>query len=203
MIPAKNVKNGNAVLSIIIILALLVGIAWYAYKQELEKIVESNPNDMANWPSYQNESYGLSFKYPPHYFLEEKEVGNGERKHYAIILTEDTEENRLVREGKSPGREGPIAITFDVYQNNLDKLSLIDWLTKTNASNFKLSDGTYATTTIASINGINYRWSGLYEADAVAFLHKENIIAATATYIAPEDSTLKDFEKILETIHLD
>ena len=72
--------------------------------------------------TYSSEKYGIAFSYPQRYFLEEKELGNAERAHHAIILTEDTEENRDVREGRAPGREGPVSITIDFYQNNLDQL---------------------------------------------------------------------------------
>lgn len=151
---------------------------------------------------YENGKYGISFSYPENYFLEEKEIGDGHRYHYLISLTDDTEENRLVREGLSPGREGPVAITFDFYQNNLDNLSLENWLVGTNNSNFKLSDGTYAKTELSGAEALFYKWSGLYEADVYAFSHSGNIVAATVTYIDPEEQIRKDFKKVLDSVVL-
>lgn len=154
------------------------------------------------WKTYKNFTYGIEFQYPPTYYLEEKEIGTGERSHYTIMLTEDTEENRAVREGRAPGREGPVAITFDIYRNDVDKISLETWLSGTNFSNFKLSDGTYRPVRIADYDGIAYQWSGLYEADNVAFQTPDVIISVFVTYIEPGDAIRADFGRILETIKI-
>lgn len=69
---------------------------------------------------YANEQFGFEFAYPKNYFLEEKEVGNAQRQHYFVSLT--LEDPKTLGEG----RDGPMAITMDVFQNNLDKTSLID-----------------------------------------------------------------------------
>ena len=151
---------------------------------------------------YVNEKFGISFRYPGNYFLEEKEVGDGHRYHYLITLTDDTEENRLVREGKSPGREGPVAITFNIYQNNLDMMSPESWLKGTNQSNFKLSDGNYQKTAVAGKEALSYKWSGLYEADALVFSHGDNLISATVTYIEPSEKIRTDFPDIVSSIML-
>ncbi|MEK7649581.1 MAG: hypothetical protein AAB367_01265 [Patescibacteria group bacterium] len=152
--------------------------------------------------TYQNIERGIAFEYPAKYFLEAKEVGNGERWHFVITLTEDTEENRAVREGRAPGREGPVAISFDFYQNNLDTLSLESWLKSTNASNFKLSDGTYINTMVAGRDAVKYHWSGLYEADNVALATRDAILSIAVTYIDPAESIRQDFENILDTLRI-
>jgi hypothetical protein len=180
---------------------LLIGGAIFIFGVFDPAIPKEN-NSTIQFRTYQNAQYGIAFEYPVKYFLEAKEIGNGERGHFSIMLTEDTQENRAVREGRSPGRDGPIAITFDLYQNNLDKLTLESWLTSTAVSNFKLSDGTYVSTTVAGHDAIKYHWSGLYEADNVAIAMRDSILSVAVTYINPTQSIRQDFENILDTIRI-
>lgn len=181
----------------IIVAAVAVG-TYYSYLGE----DLGGKTGLLETESYSSDRYGISFSYPNYYYLEERLVGNGEREQYAIVLMEDTEENRELREGRNPvPREGPPTITITAYQNNLDNLSLVDWLTKTNTSNFKLSpDGKYASTTISGKEAISYRHSGLYEADVAAFRHGDWLIAWTTQYLAPEDAIRKDSEAMRETL---
>lgn len=148
--------------------------------------------------TYTSEKFGISFQYPKNYFLEEKNLGNAEREHVAIVLTEDTEENRNIREGNGPGRDGPVAITFDIYQN-MEKLSPIMWVKGNNNSNFKLSDGSYTETTVAGVPAVSYRWDGLYRADNIVLSHNDYIISAAVTYLTHEDGIRKDFGEMLAT----
>jgi len=176
---------------IFLALIVIVGGFWFFMVNVFDKF---DPNK-----TYSSSKFDFSFSYPKTYFLEEKEVGNGERGHYVIILTADTPENKAVREGRSPGREGPIAITIDIYQNNLDKLSIENWIRNVNFSNFKFSDGTLASTTIAQEPALEYYWSGLYEARSIVFAHGGNIFSVVATYMNPSDMTLSDLPAILES----
>lgn len=186
----------------IIVAAIAVGV-YFAFPGK-------GPDDGANNPglletkAYSSDKYGMSFKYPTYYHREERSVGNGEREQYTIVLMEDTEENRALREGRNNApREGPPTITINVYQNNLDNLSLTDWLTKTNASNFKLSvDGKYSSATISGREAISYQHSGLYETDVVAFRHGDWLIAWSTQYLAPEDAIRKDSEAMRATLIL-
>ncbi len=191
----------NKILSIILLIAVIGLVFWYSKdnKKEMSPNIETDGSDLV---VYESSQFGFSFKYPEIYFLEEKDLGNGERYHKAIILTENTEENRLVREGKSPGREGPTAITIDIYQNNLDNISIESWLINNNNSNFKLSNGTFEEVAVDGKLAVKYSWSGLYEADTVALTHKENIISITVTYISKDDFIRDDFVKILESFDL-
>lgn len=150
--------------------------------------------------TYTSEVHGLTFKYPKTYFLEEQEVGNGERSHYVIILTEDTEENKAVREGRAPGREGPVSVSIDIYQNDLDRLSAENWIKTTSDSNYKMSpDGVLTPYSVSGLPGYIYRWSGLYEAVAVAVSNDRFIYAFTSTYITPEDPIREVFDKVVES----
>ena len=104
-------------------------------------------------------------------FSETKEFGNAERRHVAIILTEDTKENKAVREGRAPGREGPVAlllICIKILKGHSASMGKGN-----NNSNYKLSStGTIRNTIVASESAVAYSFSGLYEADATAFAHR-------------------------------
>ena len=97
----------------------------------------------------------------------------------------------------------PTGISIDIYQNDLDRQTLYGWLTGSSASNFKLSpDGTYTTASVDGREAIAYRWSGLYEADNTAFLHKDNIVSIAATYITPDDDSLRVYRGLLNSMEL-
>lgn len=150
---------------------------------------------------YSNPKYGISFEYPDNYFLKEGEAGNGERYHYNITLVEDTPGNREMLSGKVAG-EGPTAITVDIFQNNLDNLSVEQWIRTTSFSNFKLSDEKLGTTTVGGSAALSYSWDGLYRGDSLIFAHKENIVMLSATYLTAEDAILRDFSGIVSTFEL-
>lgn len=195
--------NTKKILIIVLLLMVIGLIFWSSDRNEVSTpTVEEAVLSESNSKPYESAEFGFSFRYPKNYFLEEKDLGNGERYHKVIILTEDTEENRLVREGKSPGREGPTAITIDIYQNNLDNLSIENWLISNDNSNFKLSDGTFEEIFLDGNRAVKYSWSGLYEADTVALRHGGNIISISSTYIFKEEPIRKDFSDILQSFNL-
>jgi hypothetical protein len=143
---------------------------------------------------YRSDAYGISFTYPSQYVLTEKEVGDAHRSHYAIVL---------IHEKDLPvpkNSDGPTAITIDIYQNNLDKQPLLDWLRGSNASNFKLGPGIYASTTFMGVEAVQYQWSGLYEGETTAFLHKDNVIAISVTYQSPQDPIIADYRNLFSSL---
>lgn len=148
-------------------------------------------------------NYGLSFEYPSKYFLEQRKTGNGERDRYSIILTEDTEANRQIREGQGPPTEGPVSINIDIYQNNLDGLTAEQWIKNSSFSNFKLSpDEKISTTTVSGRPALAYRWSGLYEADNIVVATNDYIYSFVVTYIDPAEQIRKDFNTVLGSVNL-
>jgi hypothetical protein len=176
----------------------LVAIGFIASR---EKKSENNTENNTS-KTYKSEQYSFSFSYPQNYFLEERDLTTPQREQISLILTEDTEENRLVREGKSPGREGPIAVTIDVYKLSENEISdPLTWVQTTggNASNWKLDGRNLIQTTVAGNPAVTYEWSGLYEARSTVLLHQSNIIMVTATYITPEDPTVAVYNAVLST----
>ncbi len=180
--------------SILLLLVVLVGLIWFSRTQN--KSLESDKK------AYKSISYGISFLYPENYFLEERPAGNGERSRFNIILTENTEENRLVREGKTPGREGPVSISVNIFQN-LENQPIESWVRGMSDSNYKLGNGELLPVTIGGNNALSYRWSGLYEGNSVVLSHKGNIIMMSTTFLSPTDPIVDIFESILETTTLE
>lgn len=187
---------------VVVVLVLILGVvAYLAYVSSVvvlpvsDNIATSTSQQILK--SYSAPMHGLSFKYSDAYELTEKELGNAERKHYAITLIRKTDLP------PPQNGEGPPSISIDVFQNDLDTMTLHQWLTGTNDSNFKLSDGSYASTTVDGKEAIRYHWSGLYEADSVAFLHKNNIILISGMYLDTTDAIRKDFQNVLASVQLD
>ncbi len=186
-------KLSIAILGVILVISGL----WFVMANKA--VIE--PDTKSTWKTYASEKVGITFTYPDKYFLEERELGDGHKGHLAIILTEDTKENQDVRESKAPGRDGPVAITFDFYQSP-DESSILQWVKENKASNFTLSNGTYVETTLASKPAISYSWDGLYQADNIVVAHQDFIASIVVTYITPEDQIRKDFQEIIKTIEL-
>ena len=145
---------------------------------------------------YKNAEYGIAFSYPAGYVLSEQEVGNGERWHYNITLIHQSE--LPLRQNS----EGPPTLSIDLYQNDIDNLSLTEWLTGNSLSNFKFGDETYTSTGVGGTDAVAYSWSGLYEGRTVAFLHRKAVVAVTGTYLTTEDKIYKDFSVLIKSFEL-
>jgi hypothetical protein len=184
---------------ILIVLAIvIVGAGAYAF---FAKKALSPTDDQVQVPadseSYSDTEHGISFSYPEGYVKTEQEVGNGEREHYLIML---------VRKGDEiapEGGEGPIAITIDIYDNSVDKLSVMDWMKNTNQSNFKLGPGTYDTEQVGGEAAYTYTWSGLYEGRTTVLAHGTDIVAISVTYMDPNDDILIAYDDVVSSIHFD
>ena len=137
--------------------------------------------------TYVNEKFGITFDYPEGYVMDEVERGSAKRRHYVIsLIREEDREPRL-------NSEGPTGITLDIYQSDSNRVSAVDWLLKSGDSNFNLSDGTYASTTIDGKDALTYHWSGLYEADSTVFEINEGLVLVTVTYISTDDENSQYF----------
>lgn len=148
--------------------------------------------------TYTSEKYGISFSYPDDYVLSEQTMpGGGEREHHSITIIH---KNNLP---VPTDGEGPPAITIDIYQNNLDKLSTESWIRNTPASNFKLSsEQRLSSLTIAGKPALSYRWSGLYEGTTIVLADDMWIYALSVTYLSPGDDIIQDFVSLRESIRM-
>ena len=100
----------------LIILAALVVISAAVYWATAEFSGESNSS------VYMNDTYGISFEYSDTYALQEREVGNAQRYHQMLTLIDKEALANIPQNG-----EGPPTINVDIFQNDLDKLSVEAW----------------------------------------------------------------------------
>jgi hypothetical protein len=146
---------------------------------------------------YSNTEYGISFTYPENYTVTEADAAGSEmRKRHAITL---------IRKADLPvpqGGEGPTSITIEMYQNNLDKQTTEQWILNSNESNFKLSNGVMATTTIDGLPARSYRWSGLYEGTTIVTAQPNWIYVLSVTYLEMGSDIVQDFVKIKESVKI-
>jgi hypothetical protein len=183
--------------SLMIGIVVLIAVAMFAYTFFLKQVMAPAPSSLEDQGAvYENKRFGLSFVVPLGYVLSEGEAGTNERKHHVITL--------IRKEDIPPpvNGEGPPSITINVYQNNLDTLTLDDWLVGRNESNFKLGDGTSARTSVDGKEAVSYRWSGLYEAQTVAFLHTQSVVAVSVTYLDLSDDHVDAYLNLLTSISL-
>ncbi len=149
---------------------------------------------------YVSDDLNLRFEYPPHYFLERKNMTGQARTRTSLILTEDNEENRSRREGQAPAGEGPVSINIDVYPNPTGQ-SAESWVKNVDESNYKLSaNGLLTATSVEHKDAISYKWSGLYEADNVVVSTDKFIYSFSVTYTSPEDQIRSDFQSLLKSV---
>lgn len=155
------------------------------------------PEPTLVWRAYESTNYEIGFKYPEYYFLDEQ----SRTTHYAVDLTEDTEENKAVREGQTPGREGPTAISFRIYRQPAKPYTPETWIKNVQDSEYHLSpDKVLTPRTIDGHEGFMYRWSGLYEGKSIVVARGNFIYQISVTYFTSEDPILMDFENIISTV---
>lgn len=183
------------------VIAVVAAAAVLGLRRSAEPDVQGQATTTPNsLKAYSNAEYGISFAYPAEYRLDERDTGNGERKRREITLIHKDDYESLTRGERS---EGPTAITIELFQNDIDKMTVRDFVTKTGGSNFKLSpDGTLSSTTAAGAPALAFRWSGLYEGRSIAFEHRGWIIVASVTYMSPDDAIVAAFESLMGSMTL-
>ncbi len=166
----------------ILIVTIATSLLWYTGKIE----------------KYNSRNFGMAFYYSDKYFLEEMVVSDKEK---IVILTEDTEENRLVREGKSPGREGPTAITLRVIKLSNSSTTPLEWAKNNMESNFHLAIGEHHEGKVGKRDSVYYITDGLYVADNIVVLANGRMVHISVTYLTPEDKIRKDLARIIGSIY--
>ena len=144
---------------------------------------------------YASGDLGIAFEYPSTYTIGEHDLGNGERAHRDIVLI-------AKKDLPSPQNgEGPPAITIEVFQNNIENYTADSVIRSTNFTNYKLSsDGIIASTTVGGRDGLEFRWSGLYEGRTVVVTGPNWVYAFSVTFLTPDDAIIDDFERILTAV---
>ena len=142
---------------------------------------------------YRSADAGLSFTYPGNYILTEHQEGGTQREWHVIILTD---QNDLLPPENSEGPPSIVIIVFD----NLEGQTLEQWIRGSSFSNFKLSDEQLASTTVDQEPAFAYRYSGLYENDAVAAIVHNKIYFFAAGWMTEQDHIRQDFQNILSGV---
>ena len=187
----------RAILGILVLIVLAVGGYWLLDSTGAPP-VEPTPAPSADstLKAYSSPEYGIEFRYPPAYQLEERDsAGSAQRRHHIVTLM------RIEDLPPPQGGEGPPSITIEMFQNDLDAATTEGWIRNSSLSNFKLSlDNRLSTTTIAGQTALAYTWDGLYRGDTIAIARPAYVYAFSVTYREPEDPIRSDFEKLLRTV---
>lgn len=183
--------NNKIFLLVVFVLVILISVFYFIIKPSSD---ESLSND------YESEKFGIRFSYPKNYFIASENGIDGERIQHAIVLIEDTPENREFFANQNLATESPPTITISIFQNNLDNYTLKSFVEGTSFSNFKLSDGKTTETTIGGEEALKYRATGLYENENVVAVRPNYVYMFTVFFNAPTDRILSDFETILQSV---
>lgn len=136
---------------------------------------------------YRSDALGVSFGYPS--------------GRYDIGTPEDGS-LVLMPEGYAPpqGGEGPPTITMSAY-SDAEGLPLEQFLQNEPRTNFGLSaDKKLEPLTVNELPALSYRYSGLYESDAIAVLNGKRVYIFTVSWANESDQIRADFMTIINSL---
>jgi hypothetical protein len=152
----------------------------------------------AGMHAFTSDELGVRFRYPDLYYLREAEVGTAARPQRAIVLVEDTQENRDLLDGvPTAAREGPTSIMIDVYANPRD-LSARDWALA--QTNWIARAGPLTPVEVAGEAGISYGWDGLYAGRSAIVTRAGHAYVFSVTWMTDQDRILEDYEALLASV---
>lgn len=195
--------NTKTAIAVVIAVVVVFGAFMLLGNQSVPLVSDQLPaseENTADVTAYTNEEFNIAFTYPSTLFLSERDAGTSARPQLALFLTEDTEENRDVIEGRNTvPREGPTGITVDVYQNP-EQLSSSVWVQTD--TNWTIANGGATDVTVAGNEGVTYTWSGLYEGRTVVVTKGDKAYVFSVTWMTPGDQILRDFDTVLNSVQL-
>ena len=96
--------------------------------------------------------------------------------------------------------EGPTAISI-IEIPITATTSLANWVRDNSISNFYLSpDKVFSSTSVGGAEALAYRYSGLYEVDAVAVAHNGKIYLFAVSWMNASDRIRSDFKNLLSSV---
>lgn len=195
---STNTENNHITLAISVVLALLAAGAIYLL-QGATPISAPSQEEVAQ--TYRSTTYGLSFGYPQGFYLKENlNAGTTERPHLALVLVEDTEENRMVLNGETvEPREGPTAITIEVYPNP-SNLSPEEWVKE--ETNWTVRTSDLAPARAGGVPATTFSWSGLYEGRSTVATAYGKAYVFSVTWLEPSDPLIGEYVQILKRVEL-
>ena len=181
------------------VLAVL-GLFFYTPVAQEPAPQEEHEEQEATPITFNSTELGLMFVYPGTYTLQTHEIGNDERMWTALTLIDTEILQQALENGAS---EGPPAIAIQVF-DNVEEYTLEEWIKGTSYSNYKLAiiDDTLTPTTVGGEEALAYRYSGLFETNAVVVARGDTMYMFSADWLTPEDKNIRDFELLLETVSL-
>lgn len=193
--------NTKTAIAVVVALVVVAGAAFFLMgnREPLGEMAPVVPAEQkASMKVYSNADLSLSFEYPSNLFLYERnDVGTEANPQTAVMLVEDTQENRDVLEGRSTEpREGPTGISITVFENP-QKLNAADWVT--NDTNWTVANSSATPVTVNGREGVSFTWSGLYEGRTVIVTTDTHAYAFSVTWMTPEDQIIRDFDMVLNS----
>jgi hypothetical protein len=183
--------------AVIIVLAvmLVAGAGYYAFSRYLVSRLDGTGGVQApqeNLHTYNSPELGLSFKYLSRFEPVLHNSSKAGEESYTVVL---------LPVGYIPpqGGEGPPAIAIAAYPNT-EGLTLGQWVRADARSNFKLSPGALATTTLDGHFALAYRYSGLYETDALAVAVGSKVYVFSVGWLDASDELRADFSRLLTSV---
>ncbi len=179
---------------VVAVLAVLF-VAYYAFSVYLVSKLDGTGGVHA--PAETTQQYssedGVTFMYPDAYRLTSEKHTVGTTTWDSIVFVDKNYVPPV-------NGEGPTAISMSVFENPKG-LTLEQWIKNEPQSNYKLSlDGTFTAGSIGGEPSLSYQYSGLYQFDAVAVLHKGKVFLFTDSWDQTIDPIRQDFNKILSSV---
>jgi hypothetical protein len=143
--------------------------------------------------TYHSEHVGLDFNYPTTYTLTTRHDSYaGAEIHVLTLLDASVQVPDM--------SEGPAAISI-IEIPITATTTLAQWVRENSISNFYLSpDQTLSSTTVGGVDALAYRYSGLYESDAIAVEHGGKIFIFAGAWLDANDAIRADFKNILASV---
>jgi hypothetical protein len=191
----------------VLALVILSGVLWmmrdvkvydpYADRNTGTNEVPQVSTNKESMVTYVNVPDKILFEYPSSLYIKEKINARGTEPKVTVTLVKNIEDNVDFIEGRTTDvREGPTAITLDIYDNPKN-LSPKDWVIQ--SQNWNIATSQADPITVAGERGVSYTWSGLYEGRSVVLSKGNDIFVFSVTYMDQNDQMLKDFEMVLNS----
>ncbi len=195
----------SKVQGIVITLAILV--TGYMFLLPQTSFVSTQPPSLL---AYANDAYGISFSYPAGYILSEEDRDTPTFKNHRITLIKEEDAvpviARLPGTRRGAGGEGPVSVVIDISEDTgrtLPYTDVLEVVKSSTATNFHLGDGSYSHAKVAGTDALQYQWSGLYEGETTALIHRNKYqIFVSVTYLSPGDPITAAYQTVLTTLNL-
>lgn len=191
----------------LVMVMLFVAIAGGLYYATSRPVVAPAPGEALpqpeNAPETQTQRYtsftGLSFTYPADYIAITPEFPDEAAQEVVTLFTKSDYEEL---QASTEPREGPTAISLQVFSNEAN-LAPQEWVAQ-NAGLANYSEALAAPRAVSvdDQDALRYRFTGLYEGDAVAVAHGGYLYLFSVTWMDAAAEIRGDFESVLASVSL-